>query len=150
MVKLAEIENAIIELVKTNLAYLAGNVQVATQENFDSEGNIIAIPPAVLVIYAGAEGSPADVRGLTYGAKFRWLVAAGASNLRGPLEAKQGDAAAGEKGAYDLLDDLRALGGTIISGNLLIWRGEELLQHSNEGTWYSVNFELEAAFVNVG
>ena len=148
--KLAEIENALIDLIKAGLPYLGENVQVATQRNFDSEGNILAIPPAVLLIYAGAQGSHLDPHALTYAAQPRWLVAAGASNLRGALEEKQGDAASGAKGAYDLVDDLRALGGKKLPDrSLVVWRGDELLQHSADGTWYAVTFEVRGHFVNI-
>jgi phage gp37-like protein len=148
--KLAEIENALIALVEAALPGVT--VQTAASQHFDDEGNILAIPPAVLVIYAGGQGEARDVRGLTYEAHPRWMLAAGASNLRGALEEQQGDAVGGLLGAYDLLDALRALAGKILnltpSGGLLVWRGDELLQHDNDGTWYAVMFELATAFVN--
>jgi phage gp37-like protein len=150
--KLAEIENAIIALVEAALPGVS--VQTAASQHFDDDGNILAIPPAVLVIYGGAQGQAHDVRGLSYEANPRWLLAAGASNLRGALAEQQGDTAGGVAGAYDLVDALRGLGGKILNlssgGGLLVWRGEELLQHNNEGTWYALTFELATAFVNTG
>lgn len=149
--KLAEVENAIIALIEAALPGVS--VQTAASQHFDDDGNILAIPPAVLVIYGGGQGQPNDVRGLSYVANPRWLLAAGASNLRGALEEQQGDAAGGVAGAYDLLDALRALAGKKLSlasggGGLLVWRGEDLLQHTNDGTWYALTFELLTHFVN--
>ncbi len=150
--KLAEIENALIALVEAALPGVT--VETAASQHFDADGNILAIPPAVLVIYAGSQGQPNDVRGVSYVANPRWMLAAGSSNLRGALEEQQGDAASGVAGAYDLLDALRALAGkklvfTSGGGGLLVWRGDELLQHENEGTWYALTFEVLTHFVNV-
>jgi len=149
--KLAEIENAIIDLVKATLPGIS--VQTAASQHFDDDGDILAIPPAVLVIYAGGLGQSKGVRGLSYVAKPHWRVAVGASNLRGALAEQQGDTATGAKGAYDLLDALRTLPGkkiTFASGGqgLLGWVGEELLQHSSEGTWYVMELEVDTHFVN--
>jgi len=154
MVKLAEIENAILDLVKANLPYLNDNALTASTRDFDEDGSIVAAPPAVLAVFTGSAISPASVRGLASNYAPRWIMLAGASNLRGSMEEKQGDPAGGEKGVYDILDDLRALlGGRKLefeSGGqgVVYLRGEELAQFSPEGTWIGLTIEVQTDFEN--
>jgi len=150
--KLAEIENAILEAIRGSFTYLR-TCEVASARDFDAEGNLIVIPPAVLVMYGGAEGLAKDVRGLSYQANPRWVLLAAASNLRGALEEKQGDAASGDKGVYDILDDLRALlAGKLLSfsgtSGLCVWRTEEIAQFDAAGTVFAATYEVKTTFVN--
>jgi phage gp37-like protein len=154
MVKLAEIENAILDLVKANLPYLNDMAVPVADEHFDDLDNIIAPVPAVLAAFTGSEIMPATVRGLANDYAPIWKLAAGASNLRGSAEEKQGDPAGGEKGVYDILDDLRALlGGRKLefeSGGVgvVYLRGEELAQFSREGTWIALKVQVQTDFEN--
>jgi hypothetical protein len=152
MIKLAEIENALLDAVKAAMPYLGDSVFTAATEHFDSDGQIIAPVPAALSIYQGGAARPLGTSARANDFRPRFEVAAGTYNLRGTVEAQQGDPSIGESGAYDLLDDLRGLAGTKLVFNsgsgLLVFVGDRLLQFSAEGIWYAAMFEVKTHFVN--
>jgi phage gp37-like protein len=151
--KLAEIEDAILAAVKNDLPYLHA-VETAGTQHFAQDGSILATPPAVLSVFAGSAISQPSIRGLSNSYNPRFLLLAGASNLRGSAEERKGDATSGDKGVYDILDDLRkSMGGRKLTfasggGGLVVLHSEELAQFSSDGTWISVTVEVLANFVN--
>ena len=149
---LAEIEDALIELVNANLPYLH-TCETGSSQTIDEQGNVLARTPAVLFVLGESEITPRSVRALANSYHPRWALLAGASNLRGVAEEKKGDPATSEPGVYQILDGLRALAGTILtfdSGGkgMIVIRSERLAALTREGTWYEVVLEVQTDFQN--
>ena len=112
--RIDDIEQAIIDAINgdTNLAYVSkGQVQTLDQRGIDfSSGQIVVLPPAVLVLYLGGTYSSRNINNSHYTALEPFLLLAVTANLRGAAEAKRGGIDS-EKGAYDLVEDLKTLFG---------------------------------------
>jgi len=108
--KLAEIEDALLDALRTApvLSYLR-TVEPVSERSFDfARGDFIVVPPAVLSFFLAGPLRSRDLTARTYDYNPRLLLFAVARNLRGVAEEKLGGPAAGEIGAYQLLDDLKA------------------------------------------
>lgn len=107
--KLAEIEDALLDTVKTAAAlnYLR-TVETISERSFDfARGDFVVVPPAVLSFFITGDLSSRDLQGRTYSYAPRFLLFALASNLRGVAEEKKGGPTSGEIGAYKILHDLK-------------------------------------------
>ncbi|MFQ5927627.1 MAG: phage protein Gp37 [Terriglobia bacterium] len=107
--KLAEIEDALLDTVKTATAlnYLR-TVETISERNFDfARGDFVVVPPAVLSFFVASEVSTRDLQRQTYSYNPRFLFFAVARNLRGVAEEKKGGPGASEVGAYQILHDLK-------------------------------------------
>jgi phage gp37-like protein len=103
MPTITNIENAIIEYLKTELTYLK-TCQSLGEVLIDDAADIALHTPAAYVVYEG--GRYDHVMSGTQDRFMNFAVVVVAENLRGEAEARRGQGAA--KGAYDLLDDVRA------------------------------------------
>lgn len=121
--RIDELEQAVIDAIKAD-ATLSGylkTVAALSRSNLDfSTERFIGVPPMVLVFYAGGEHESRNVVANAYRHPARFTLYAAASNLRSDDAGRRG--ALGEKGCYDLLDDLRQL-----------FAGTELTLPSNSG-----------------
>ncbi len=111
--RIHHIEAAILQAVRDDAAitrYVPRHqVQTLDRRGVDfASGQIVVAPPAVLVFYLGGTYQARTVTGKSYAAREPFLLLAVAENLRGTGEAKRG-AMKSEKGAYELIDDLKTL-----------------------------------------
>ena len=107
--KLAEIEDAMLETLKTApaLNYLR-TVETLSERTFDAaRAEFVLVPPAVLSFFLAGELRSRDLARTTYSYDPRFLLFAVARNLRGAAEEKLGGPTAGEIGAYRILHDLK-------------------------------------------
>lgn len=111
--RIDDIEAAIVSTIREDAALSASLApsQVQTLEargiDFDS-GQIIVVPPAVLVLYLGGAYEAKNITRTVYEAREPFLLLAVVENLRGPAEAKRGGVGS-ERGAYDLIEELKTL-----------------------------------------
>lgn len=110
--RIDELEQAILDAIKADAALAAyvkpEQVQTLSRQGFDfaSEQFVLA-PPAVLVFYAGGPHEDRNIKGDQYRHCASFILMAVAANLRGAGEARRGFGT--DKGAYDIVDDLRNL-----------------------------------------
>lgn len=108
-----DVELAILKAIRDDsaLSYVPdAQVQTVSARNVDFATNRIIIhPPAVLVYYPGGTYEPVTTPLKRYRADYRFILLALVRNLRSDEAAKHGGPAPGEKGAYDLLEDLKLL-----------------------------------------
>ena len=71
-------------------------------------GEMLVVPPAVLTLYLGGAYEAKNVTETVYHAREPFLLLAVVANLRGVEAAKEGGVSQ-ERGAYDLLEDLKTL-----------------------------------------
>lgn len=109
--RIDDIEAAVIQAIRDDaaLAYIADHqVQTLGERNVDFRAEqIIVVPPAVLVFYLGGRYRAQTTELALYDAVEPFLLVAVARNLKGAAEAKRGTTA--EKGAYDIVEDLKSL-----------------------------------------
>lgn len=142
---IAEAEDALIALLKAQLGGATG-VAAVTSQDFDEAGDIIAVPPAIRVLFRRETlESGRDATALTYVSLENFAALCGAENLRSIAEER--------KGAYELVSQVC----DILAGARLtlpsktagqrptcILRGVELVQFGAQGTWYAVSFDVES------
>lgn len=107
--KLAEIEDAVLDTVKTAAAlnYLR-TIETISERSFDfARGDFVVVPPAVLSFFVASELSSRDLARKTFSYDPRFLLFAVARNLRGVAEEKKGGPEGSEIGAYKILHDLK-------------------------------------------
>lgn len=107
--KLAEIEDAVLDTIKTAAAlnYLR-TVETISERTFDfARGDFLVVPPAALSFFLSGELGSRDLQRKTYSYDPRFLLFAVASNLRGVAEEKKGGPTTSEIGAYKILHDLK-------------------------------------------
>jgi phage gp37-like protein len=149
--RLSEVEQALVAKVKEKLGYLS-TVESISGRGVDEDGMIIAIPPAVLVMLAGETLGTRDVYAKTYEQRQRFLLIAGAVNLRSPSEEKLAESES-NPGVYKILDDMKdALAGARLllpSGAqqpMVVLGPTELYQFSKEGAWYSLEVTVQGVY----
>jgi len=111
--RIDDIEAAIIAAIQadpTLSAYIPANqVQTLSERNVDFRNEqVIILPPAVLVYYLGGNYQPKTNTWKLNLADEPFALLAVARNLRGAKDAKEGGVG-GEKGAYEILEDLKTL-----------------------------------------
>jgi phage gp37-like protein len=138
--KIADVEQGLIALLQADagLAALTKQVQGLSSKQWDEQGNILVIPPAVLVFFEGGSdtGSGDTVR-MTYDAEYMFAIICGATDLSSTDKERAG--------AYALLGAVRAAlagqrvqvdGGSSSSFPLKL-AGITLEQFDANGAWYT-------------
>lgn len=78
--KITDVEAAIIATLNAALANT--QVQGLSSKDWDEQGNIIVIPPAVLVMFEnGDDKTQNDITRLTYDSEYQFLLFCGAADL---------------------------------------------------------------------
>ena len=107
-----DVEAAILKAVEDDASISAyvkkEQVQTVSERNVNfATEEIIIVAPAVLVMYMGGAYDSQTVQLKKYRAEYRFLLLAVVQNLRSAEAAKFGTDT--QKGAYDLLEDLKQL-----------------------------------------
>jgi hypothetical protein len=136
------VENALVVALAAALAGV--NVQALTEKDIDAEGNLVVVPPVVLVMFDVETLLPTrDVTLQTYTAVQRHLAICGTRDLSGVgaerlsakgLVSQVRDAAAGLR--------LTLEDGTITMPTAVA--GVERFQFDKNGTWYAVLLDVQA------
>jgi hypothetical protein len=116
--RIGDIETAIIQLLQRadDLYYIADEQIRPADGGIDYENlEIVLGDLGILVQYDGGAYKSHGHDKSGYEIEERWTLIAVAQNLRGSAEAKIG--IAGEKGVYDILEDVK---GTIVKGRKII------------------------------
>ena len=138
--RIDDIEAAIVSTVQSDrtIASYVPRRQVQTLEargvDFES-GQIIVVPPAVLILYLGGNYEGKNITQTVYEAREPFLLLAVVENLRGAAEAKRGGVGQ-ERGAYELIEDLK----TLVAGKrLTVATGVDVLLALQNVTFEGVN-----------
>jgi len=135
------VEDALLALLQSKVA--AAKVRTATSEDFDLDGELIAVPPLVLVVFAAETPDPRrDHLRLTYQSQQQFKIFIGATNLRGASHER--------KDAYALVNQVR----DAVAGAKLTLAGGERLpplalgptqlgRLDRNGTWYETRVILD-------
>ncbi len=120
-------------------------VQSLTAEDFDAEtGKIIVSPPAVLLAFRretlNRDGAHVA---LLYESTQNFLAICGARNLRGTDRERIG-ALALLRVVCDVLAGARLSPPSNANRALVVLRGVSLAQLERDGTWYALEFDVEA------
>jgi phage gp37-like protein len=140
--KVDQVEKALITALKGALASANVQVQGLTAESFDQDGNLVIVPPAVLVLFSSnTYAAGKDHLKLDYQSDKEFQILCGARDPRSENE---------RLGAYDVVNRvLDALAGLKLALDAntktepIFPMRVELFQFTVDGTWYSVH-------VNVG
>ncbi len=82
--KIADVEKSLLAALQGNAAITALNAQVQglSSKHFDDQGNIIVMPPAVLVFFEqGQESANGDMVRTTYKTDYSFCIFCGAADL---------------------------------------------------------------------
>ena len=143
MYTIAQIEDAIIDRLKTQLTYLK-TCDSLSEDLMDEIETLTIRPPAAYVIYPSGRYEHAT------GVQDRFmefLVILMAKNLRGDRAARHGEGA--EKGAYEMLDDARnALTNQNCGLDIdpLLPVDEEIIGGSKDTAAYGIRFKTRCRF----
>ena len=141
--RLPEIENALLELLKSALADV-NDIAALTEGDFNEDDQIVAGTPAIRIFFRTEQLDRAhDHMALTYQSDQNWVALCGAQDQR--------DFGSERKGALDLAGRAcNGLAGARLAlsdqtqGPQVVLRRVSLFQVSAEGTWYSVEFSVES------
>jgi hypothetical protein len=137
--KLADVEKGIIATILANAGVAALNPQVQglSSKHFDEQGNIIVLPPAVLVFFEqGQDSANGDMVRTTYKTMYSFCLFCGAADLSSTDNERNS--------AYALLAAVRVAiagarlhldGGTALSGPVGL-AGITPEQFDTNGAWY--------------
>jgi phage gp37-like protein len=151
--KLADVEQGIITVLKANnpLMALHPQVQGLSSKDWDDQGNIIINPPAVLILFDGAQDTPTgDNTRLTYDTAYEFSLICGATDLSSTdnernsvyaLLAAVRAAVAGQRIPVDG-NTLPVQPGTASSSPVALG-GIAMEQFSSNGAWYSQRIRVQ-------
>jgi hypothetical protein len=137
--KLADVEQSLIATLKADagIISLAAQVQGISSKHFDDQGNIIVMPPAVLVFFEqGQDLVSGDTVRTTYQSDYYFCLYCGAADLTSTDKERIG--------AYNLIASVRAAmagkrlsldAGANLSGPVGL-AGITLEQFDSNGAWY--------------
>jgi hypothetical protein len=136
------VENALVAALKAALQGV--NVAAITETDIDAEGNLIVVPPAVLVMFDAEALQPTrDVTLQTYQSTQRHLAICGARDLSG-LGAERLSTKALVSQVRDAVAGLRlTLDDQSITMPIAL-AGAERFQFDTKGTWYAVMMDVQA------
>ena len=145
MYTIAQIEDAIIERLKTQLTYLKTCAPLADYLVDEAEDITIRCP-ASYVVYS--EGTFDHAMSGIQDRRMIFAVIVMAKNLRGDVAARHGKGS--EKGTYEMLDDVRVtLSGQKCGLDIdeLIPLDEGPVEGTETGSLYSIRFETRCRFI---
>jgi len=143
-ITITEIENAIVDRLKTQLTYLQTCKSLGEALSNDA-ADFAVQTPAAYVVYEG--GRYEHIMSGTQDRFMNFGVIVVAKNLRGDEEARRGQGAA--KGAYDLLDDVRAdLSNNAVGLNIdpLLPVDETAIENTEKAAVYAIRFATRVRF----
>jgi len=144
MPTITEIENAIVDELKTRLIYLQTCKSLGEALTHDAADLAIQVP-AAYVVYEG--GRYDHIMSGTQDRVMNFSVIVTAKNLRGEAEARRGQGAT--KGAYDLLDDVRAAlsdNSVGLAIDPLLPVDENAIENTENAAVYAIRFATRVRF----
>ncbi|HLJ87757.1 MAG TPA: phage protein Gp37 [Candidatus Angelobacter sp.] len=143
--KIDDAENGLIAVLRSSPLLPGVQVDGLSSKDFDEQGNLVAIPPAALVMFDATQDNPSqDPTRKTYQTYHDFLVFVGAQDLRTAQQERSS--------AQALVDSVRATlagqrlpldGGTSQTGPVEL-AGVSAEQYGKDGTWYSVRVRVQA------
>jgi len=143
--KLEDTQSALLDLLVAGLASYGEMVDVSpvSQRNFDAEGNLVAVPPAVLLLFETETPQPLgqDMTRTTYQMEQAFTLICGDTDLR--------SSAAESRSVLQLVSTVKNV---VMGARLAItsdwkaepieYRGVDLFQVDQRATWYGVRFAV--------
>ncbi len=144
--KVADVETSLISALQADTGLTALKVQVSalSSKQWDEQGNLLVIPPAVLVLFESAQDTlRGDITRKTYQSAYDFAVFCGAQDMTSPDKERTG--------CYAIISAVRfALAGIrlpldagadkTVPVQLL---GVTPEQFGNDGVWYAVRARIE-------
>jgi Domain of unknown function (DUF1834) len=138
--KIADVEQGLLTLLGANagIQAITKQVQGLSSKNFDEQGNVLVVPPAVLVFFEGGADTPSgDTVRMTYDAEYSFGIICGAADLSS-LDKERSS-------AYALVAAVRAavagqrvqVDGGASSSFPIKLAGVNLEQFDANGAWYT-------------
>ncbi len=156
--KLADIENALLEVIRTDAAILVYKTKVETLGDEDVNDKLGLISPSrsFLLLFESSSLAAADkITRQTYDYRLQFRIFMVARSLRSPGAEKKGGVGESEVGAYKMLDDLKtalagarlSLAGSGLSSNPQVeLLGEQLESFGRDGTVMSLQVQVNTGF----